>query len=84
MFNIFFSQISLFALIMCVPYIERYDVDRQNMMVAVKEYKTENDHGRGERIWTPDILVPNQARYQAALHPEQASYTLTFHQEQEI
>ena len=25
--------------------------------------------GRGGEIWTPDILVPNQARYQATLHP---------------
>ena len=26
--------------------------------------------GRGERIRTPDILLPKQARYQTALHPE--------------
>ena len=26
-------------------------------------------NGRGEEIWTPDLLVPNQARYQAALLP---------------
>ena len=26
--------------------------------------------GRGGEIRTPDILVPNQARYQATLHPE--------------
>ena len=25
--------------------------------------------GRGERIWTSDILLPKQARYQAALRP---------------
>lgn len=25
---------------------------------------------RGDRIWTCDLLVPNQPRYQAALHPE--------------
>jgi hypothetical protein len=29
--------------------------------------------GRGERIRTSDILVPNQARYRAALHPESKS-----------
>ena len=27
--------------------------------------------GRGGEIRTPDILVPNQARYQATLHPEE-------------
>ena len=26
--------------------------------------------GRGERIRTSDPLVPNQVRYQAALHPD--------------
>ncbi len=26
--------------------------------------------GRGDRIWTCDLLVPNQTRYQTALHPE--------------
>ena len=26
--------------------------------------------GRGERIRTSDILLPKQARYRAALHPE--------------
>lgn len=25
---------------------------------------------RGERIWTSDFFVPNEARYRAALHPE--------------
>ena len=30
--------------------------------------------GRGERIRTSDILVPNQARYRAALHPEEAEF----------
>ena len=24
---------------------------------------------RGSRIWTDDLVVPNDARYQAALHP---------------
>ena len=28
--------------------------------------------GRGGEIRTPDILVPNQARYQTALHPAAA------------
>ena len=26
--------------------------------------------GRGGEIWTPDILLPKQARYRTALHPE--------------
>ena len=30
--------------------------------------------GRGERIRTFDILVPNQARYRAALHPEKRAF----------
>lgn len=29
-----------------------------------------SDHGRGGGIRTPDILLPKQARYQTALHPE--------------
>ena len=28
------------------------------------------ENGRGDRIRTYDILLPKQARYQAALHPE--------------
>ena len=31
--------------------------------------------GRGGEIRTPDILVPNQARYQATLHPEGRKYS---------
>ena len=31
--------------------------------------------GRGERIRTFDILVPNQARYRAALRPEALNYS---------
>ena len=27
-------------------------------------------NGRGEEIRTPDILLPKQARYQTALHPD--------------
>ena len=27
-------------------------------------------YGRGGEIWTPDILLPKQARYRTALHPE--------------
>ncbi len=29
--------------------------------------------GRGERIRTSDILLPKQARYQAALHPDKSA-----------
>ena len=32
--------------------------------------------GRGGEIWTPDILLPKQARYQATLHPEERDYVL--------
>lgn len=32
-------------------------------------------YGRGGEIRTPDILVPNQARYQATLHPEGEKYS---------
>jgi hypothetical protein len=38
-----------------------------NSLVEIRCYV-----GRGERIRTSDILVPNQARYQAALRPETA------------
>ena len=30
------------------------------------------ENGRGDRIRTYDLLVPNQALYQAKLHPEGA------------
>ena len=30
-------------------------------------------YGRGEEIRTPDILLPKQARYRAALHPVRGS-----------
>ena len=30
-------------------------------------------YGRGEVIWTPDLLVPNQTRYQTALRPDGAN-----------
>src|SRR6185312_9575356 len=33
--------------------------------------------GRGGGIRTPDILVPNQVRYQTALHPADRNSTLT-------
>jgi hypothetical protein len=39
----------------------------------VRKYDPRTDRrkpGRGGEIRTPDILVPNQARYQATLHPE--------------
>ena len=32
--------------------------------------------GRGGEIRTPDILLPKQARYRAALHPERANYNI--------
>ncbi len=32
----------------------------------------QDNFGRGDRIRTYDILVPNQARYRAALHPDLA------------
>ncbi len=31
-------------------------------------------NGRGGEIRTPDILVPNQARYQTTLHPDEARH----------
>ena len=33
-------------------------------------YERKIEVGRGGGIRTPDILLPKQARYQAALHPE--------------
>ena len=33
-------------------------------------YKYDKKNGRGDRIRTYDILVPNQARYRAALRPD--------------
>ena len=32
--------------------------------------------GRGDRIRTYDLFVPNEARYRAALHPENREYFL--------
>ena len=38
--------------------------------------ETRMNSGRGERIRTFDPLVPNQMRYQAALHPDSAHSNL--------
>ena len=32
--------------------------------------KQRREIGRGREIWTPDILLPKQARYQTALYPD--------------
>ncbi len=32
------------------------------------------ENGRGERIRTSDLTVPNRARYQTALRPAELSY----------
>ena len=34
------------------------------------DWATEPDIGRNDRIWTYDILIPNQVHYQAVLHSE--------------
>ena len=39
--------------------------------------KAKKRDGRGGGIRTRDLLVPNQLRYQAALHPEQARIVLS-------
>ena len=41
----------------------------------LKPVFTEKNGGRGERIRTFDPLVPNQMRYQAALHPDRCILT---------
>ena len=33
------------------------------------------DEGRGDRIRTYDLFVPNEARYRAALHPVMHEFT---------
>ena len=43
----------------------------------VKQHTRTSRIGRGERIRTFDILVPNQARYRAALRPEALNYSLS-------
>jgi hypothetical protein len=48
------------------------ELQAQNALVH-SELSTEN--GRGERIRTSDILLPKQARYQAALRPENITIT---------
>ena len=37
---------------------------------AVRMKRIAGRHGRGERIRTSDLTVPNRARYQAAPRPE--------------
>ena len=37
--------------------------------VFISKYLTNTRYGRGDRIWTCDLFVPNEARYQTALHP---------------
>ena len=35
-----------------------------------------NESGRGDRIRTYDLLVPNQALYQTKLHPDKIAYSM--------
>ena len=41
---------------------------------AERPLDVKKGNGRGEEIWTPDFLVPNQARYQAALLPDNLNF----------
>lgn len=43
-------------------------------MLYPTELRAAVSGGRGEEIRTPDILLPKQARYQTALHPERVHY----------
>ena len=51
-----------------IQYTEMYE--EAFRIVSDISFNTFND-GRGGEIRTPDPLVPNQMRYQAALRPEQ-------------
>ena len=48
-----------------------YPVELRAVRRAVPEIQPP---GRGERIRTFDILLPKQARYRAALHPEERAF----------
>ena len=60
----------------CNPQLRRlvlYPVELRAQLVTAPP-----EPGRGGEIRTPDILLPKQARYQAALHPGGAGlYALT-------
>ena len=51
----------------------RYKVFAGERLVALLSFGESLD-GRGERIRTFDPLVPNQMRYQAALHPDEPAF----------
>ena len=60
----------------CNPQLRRlvlYPIElRAEFPRAFEEILQPVTSGRGERIRTSDILLPKQARYRAALHPEGA------------
>ncbi len=45
-------------------------VPRIRLTIAAKSLKSKMETGRGERIRTSGLYVPNVALYQAKLHPE--------------
>ena len=45
-------------------------------LISLELTRADFDGGRGDRIRTCDLLVPNQALYQAKLHPEMG---VTYH-----
>ncbi len=48
-------------------YVEAAHGDEVEQSLKTKALTKKN--GRGDRIRTCDLFVPNEARYQAALHP---------------
>ena len=54
-----------------VPDAQQYSgCQRENHKKQVKDKETITGNGRGERIRTSGLYVPNVALYQAKLHPE--------------
>ena len=57
----------------CNPQLRRlvlYPIELRAVSRRHSESNSRELFGRGERIRTSDILLPKQARYRAALHPE--------------
>ena len=59
----------------CNPQLRRlvlYPVELRAQQEGLSHH-----NGRGGEIRTPDILLPKQARYQAALHPDRRAETIS-------
>jgi hypothetical protein len=58
------------AEIVAMPYVKSGRGDALENVDVIHDALAGRNIGRGAGIRTPDLYVPNVARYQAALHPD--------------